>query len=143
MAALQVGIHTNTPNLLLWTFNCVYACTKHDSWYGTGADQLSRLVTCEQAHDHIWPRRVAVCVCEVAQLAVHMLMVALSQPAWVWCHMHVTMHVPCRANDVQVEFTMLDPHVRATLKPDNKVRAWDMHADCNCLCLQHCCHTVG
>ena len=40
--------------------------------------------------------------------------------------MHVMMHVPCRANDVQVEFTMLDPHVRATLKPDNKVRMWDM-----------------
>lgn len=39
-------------------------------------------------------------------------------------------HVPCRANDVQVEFTMLDPHVRATLKPDNKVRVWDMHRDC-------------
>ena len=28
---------------------------------------------------------------------------------------------PCRAKDVQVEFTMLDPHVRATLQPDNKV----------------------
>lgn len=27
---------------------------------------------------------------------------------------------PFKANDVQVEFTMLDPHVRATLKPDNK-----------------------
>lgn len=27
---------------------------------------------------------------------------------------------PFKANDVQVEFTMLDPHVRATLKPDSK-----------------------
>lgn len=27
----------------------------------------------------------------------------------------------CRAKDVQVEFTMLDPHVRATLTPDNQV----------------------
>ena len=56
--------------------------------------------------------------------------------------MHVMMHVPCRANDVQVEFTMLDPHVRATLKPDNKVRMWDMRMDCKRLFLQCCCCTL-
>ena len=35
--------------------------------------------------------------------------------------LHADLAVSCRAHDVQVEFTMLDPHVRATLKPDSKV----------------------
>ena len=39
MAALQVGIHTNNPDKLVAmdAFNCVYACTKHDSLYNSVA----------------------------------------------------------------------------------------------------------